>query len=73
MNEEGKFWIYLWAIFVIGIVMLTSLVALYNIDYNEKITEMVNNGTSPMAAVCGLSDIMGDNPICVILATKGEE
>lgn len=39
-------------------------------DHNTKIVEMIDKGVDPIAALCAMQDDMGNNPSCVILATK---
>jgi hypothetical protein len=70
MDSEDKFWISVWAILAVVIISITLATMLYWKDHNAKLTEMVNNGTNPIAAMCALQDHFGRNPVCIILATK---
>ena len=70
MSEDGKFWTAIWCIITVASVALSVVYATYSIDHNTKILEMVSKGVSPMAAMCGLQDVRGNNPVCVLLASK---
>lgn len=67
MNEQ-KFWLGFWGIVAAGVVSLAGIISHYNITENEHITRMVESGANPIAVQCMLSDSMGDNPTCVLLA-----
>jgi len=73
MREEGKFWVSLWAIAAVVAVVIALLVTSYWKDHNAKVTEMVLNGIDPVSVMCALQDSFGDNPVCMVLATKGEK
>jgi len=72
MNEDGKFWATIAA--TIATVVLTIVLSTQSFykHHNNPITKMVQRGVSPIEAACALDDAMGNNPTCVIFATKSK-
>ena len=73
MNEEGKFWVATWTVLAVVSVTIAITTASYWKDHNAKVAEMVLAGVNPVSVMCALQDSFGDNPVCMVLATKGEE
>jgi hypothetical protein len=70
MNSDAKFWVCMWGIAATTLVAIVITITTYNHNKNIVISEMVKNGASPVEALCALDDSMGNNPTCVIAATK---
>lgn len=70
MNSDDKFWVCVWSILATAIVAIVITCTIYTHNKNFVISEMVKNGASPVEALCALDDSMGNNPTCVIAATK---
>ena len=73
MNSDEKFWVCVWSILATAIVAIVITITTYSHSKNVVISEMIKNGASPVEALCALDDTMGDNPTCVITATKLKE
>lgn len=70
MSNELKFWVSIWAVLsttILGIVYLTTA---YWADHNTKIVSLINDGVDPVSAMCAMQDDYGNNPTCIVLATK---
>ena len=70
MNSDDKFWVCVWSTLATAIVAIVITIATYNHSKNVVISEMIKNGASPVEVICALDDPYGDNPTCVIAATK---
>lgn len=70
MNSDDKFWVCVWGIAGATLVAIVITCMVYSHHKNLVINELVKNGASPVEALCALDDTMGDNPTCVIAATK---
>lgn len=73
MNSDDKFWISVWSIAATALVTIAITIATYNHSKNVVISEMIKNGASPTEVLCALDDTYGDNPTCIITATKLKE
>lgn len=72
LNADGMqavFWMSIAAIIIAVLSYSTS----YWTNYNAKVAEMVAAGADPIAVTCALQDTYGNNPVCVIIATKAEQ
>ena len=69
MDNDGKFWFSLWSMVAVTAIAITAIAAVYYVDANTKITEMVKSGADPILSKCAIS---GSNyaPICVLRAEK---
>jgi len=70
MSDTSKFWIAINFIICAAITAIIFLSTSYWKDHNKKIVDMISTGTDPVAAMCAMQDDYGNNPVCVILATK---
>jgi hypothetical protein len=70
MDNESKFWLGITGIISAAIVLIVITGSLYWNNQSKIIAEMVKNGASPIAAMCATQDDYGNNPTCVVLATK---
>jgi len=54
MDEEGKFWAVIWAL--VSACLVTIVVALYayNVQRDDKLSQMVKSGADPIYAACSL-------------------
>ncbi len=68
--SDNEFWIRACAIFGLVVCTLMSLITIYWAHQNNKIAEMVNSGTNPVAAKCAMQDDYGRMPVCLVLAAK---
>ncbi len=68
--NDNKLYMFIWS--VIATVAITLIITLTAVDAHttNKITEMVKGGVSPVAASCAVYSSYGDNPVCILLATK---
>jgi len=68
--NENNFWATTWLI--AGIVFLLSFTSCtsYYKDKNTKIVQAIESGANPFAVVCAMGDESGNNPTCVITASK---
>ena len=70
MSNDGKFWISIW---IVGGLCLVAIALVFSFHYrhnNKLVAEMVKNGASPIEAACSFDDSLGNNPSCIIFATK---
>ena len=72
MDSNGKFW----SVFlcISGAVIITLVVSstIYWVDHNSKIVNLIENGVSPIAAMCAMQNDHGNHAICLVLAVKSE-
>ena len=70
--NDNDFWATVWVIIALIIITVASIISSHYKHYNETITQALINGVDPIEITCALEDVLGNNPICVILATKKE-
>ena len=73
MNSDEKFWVYVCSILATAIVAIVITGTVYQHSKNLVVNEMIKNGASPIEVLCALDDAYGDNPTCIITATKLKE
>ena len=54
MDNEQKFWVSIWSIVSITLVGLVLTISSCTISQNGKITDLIKNGTDPIAARCSI-------------------
>ena len=70
MSGENKFYALVWLVISITVLGVTLITTEYWKDHNTKIVELINSGVNPVAAMCAMQDDYGNQPTCIILATK---
>lgn len=70
MSSDDKFWVAQFAILAVIILGIAGYTTSYHKAYDERIAELVEAGTDPLAAMCALEDQQGNNPTCVLLSAK---
>lgn len=70
---EYKFWIYFCGFMAIVIITLILNINIYYTNRNQMVVEMVKQGVSPAEALCGIDNIEGRNPTCVLYAVKQKD
>jgi hypothetical protein len=63
--NESTFWLGVWSILGATIVSIALVTSSYYKQQDAYIVEMVLAGSNPIAAQCGLTDTLGNNPTCV--------
>jgi hypothetical protein len=71
MGDETKFWLGVNLVSWTAVVLLVWIISSYFKDLNGKVAEMVKQGVDPIAVSCALQDNYGNNPTCLVLASKG--
>ena len=54
MNHEGKFWCAIWAIVLLGIISIATVVTVDDVVTMQTIDNMVANGANPQEAACAI-------------------
>jgi hypothetical protein len=70
MSDESKFWLGINVAFLTAVVLVVYLITSYWKDHNEKVVGMIKLGISPAGVMCAMQDSYGNNPTCVLLASK---
>jgi hypothetical protein len=70
MSDKSKFWIGINLIVAFALVAIVYFSTAYWKDHNQKIVDLIESGTSPVAAMCAMQDDYGRHPTCIILAAK---
>jgi hypothetical protein len=70
MEDSSKFWLGINFIVAFSLVAIFYFSTAYWKDHNQKIVDLIESGTNPVAAMCAMQDDYGKHPTCIILATK---
>ena len=70
MHSDDKFWATISGLFIILVLGLTSLGTTYWTDHNNKIVQLIEKGVDPVEVMCAMQDDYGNNPVCLISASK---
>lgn len=71
MDNENKFWLFVWGIIATVFSVLIVCFTVSNFDRRAKWEDAVKNGADPMVASCALYDQTGAEAVtCALLAVK---
>lgn len=70
MDDDSKFWVSIMVIICGGIIALSLTIMTYWINHNGKVVALIENGVSPVEAMCAMQNRSGNNRTCLILAAK---
>lgn len=70
MDSNDKFWLGFFSVFSLAVVLIVFSSQCYYSKQADVALSMVKTGYSPTEAMCALQGNSGQNPECIILATK---
>ena len=70
MSNESKFWLGINVAILTAVVLVSYMVMSYWKDHNKLVADMVRQGVNPVAVMCAMQDSYGNNPTCIVLASK---
>jgi hypothetical protein len=70
LSNQSKFWLGANLIVCTAVVCIIWVISSYYKDLNAQVASMVNAGADPIAVSCALQDSYGNNPVCVVIASK---
>ena len=70
MHSDEKFWIFIWAMFLVFVLATITACTINALDRRDKWEKAVSNGADPMVTACALDGVNShaDTAICTILA-----
>jgi len=72
MSERGTWAFVVSCVTLVLVVLITALTTYYH-EQDMVIERMVAGGASPLEAVCSMTDVYGNDPVCIALAVKGSK
>ena len=70
MNQENKFWLYIWCVVAVVAISVISAVALVNWRADVMITELTRTGVDPVKARCALKAVDSISSIMLCTGNK---
>ena len=73
MNNDGKFWLSIWAIVIIGSIIISSMWFTYAYKKKEIMLDMVKLGASPVEAMIATHNTTSYEQLFLLQAMRKEK